>query len=395
MSPALIYFVREVGAIAALREITRETGPLLILTIAEILAGLTLTSNIDLLASYPALLILIPGLMDLRGDVYGAIGYRLTTMLHIGQAEAKLKTKYNFLNALIGYTSTLVVTILLSSIISFLALAFSISSPAPISMLFIAMLSSLLTFAVLTPIVITSTIALYKKGVDPSRFVAIIVTGIGDALTPITLISVFRLADFVPDNAKFVIIALLVITLIISYAYLRRERSEKDANENITASLIASLGSSIGGLAIASNIEAVAKLPVVVGSLPAFNAVIGAGVGFLGNTLNIDLHVIGYKKLSDYLSRCVVLLPSVAISVLFASAAAGVVNRFSHFSLSIIIIAAALFIVYTISSVVTYYLTVESFRHGWNPDNLVFPLMTTFVDLNGPLTLSLLVALFK
>lgn len=377
-----------------LREISREMAPLLILTAAEMLAGLTLTSNIELLESYPALLMLIPGLMDLRGDVYGAIGYRLTTMLHMGQAEAKFRAKYNLLNALIGYVSTLFVTILLSFIISVLAFALSIPSPTVTSLLFIAMLSSVLTFAVLTPIVITSTILLYKRGIDPSRFVAIIVTGIGDALTPITLITVFELNELVPDSLRLALITALIITLFLSYGYLYREKYAKDANENVVASLIASLGSSIGGLAIASNIGVIAKLPVVVGALPAFNAIIGAGVGFLGNILNIDLHLVGHKKLKDYLYKCAILFPSVSASVLFAGAVVGAVNGFPYFSISVAIIAAALSVVYAISSIATYYLTIESFRYGWNPDNLVFPLMTTFVDLNGPLALSLLVLLF-
>ncbi|MEM2343691.1 MAG: hypothetical protein QW659_06370, partial [Sulfolobales archaeon] len=68
---------------------------LIVLALIEVFAGLLLRFNVDLLVTYPVLLILIPGLMDLRGDVYGAIGYRFTKGLHLGLTQPRLLTRFN------------------------------------------------------------------------------------------------------------------------------------------------------------------------------------------------------------------------------------------------------------------------------------------------------------
>lgn len=56
--------------------------------------------------------------------------------------------------------------------------------------------------------------------------------------------------------------------------------------------------------------------------------------------------------------------------------------------LSALILAVAYPLIFTLASLLTYYLTKTSFTKGWSPDNIVFPLMTTFVDLTGPIVIS-------
>jgi len=104
------------------RDIGKWLVPLVSLGLAEILAGITLRFNVDLLVVYPVLLIITPGLMDLRGDVYGAMGYRLTKALHLGLAQPKYWSRENLVNLATGY----VVSIIATSILALIGLVLSL-----------------------------------------------------------------------------------------------------------------------------------------------------------------------------------------------------------------------------------------------------------------------------
>jgi len=374
-----------------LREAAASLVPLLILAVGEVVAGLTLQFNIGFLAAYQVIMILAPGLMDLRGDVYGAIGYRLTTALHLGEAEPGFFTRFNLVNTLTGLTVSLIASFILGSVGLTLSLLTGLTTMDPISLFFTVVASTLIVFAVLSPATTLSIIALFKKGVDPSGFVAVVVTGIGDALTPLTLITVSLLHEYVPYAVKAVFTGVAAALAAASYIYLARIHEDKPVRENASSSIMAATGSSIGGLVIASSLGFIARVPEVLGVLPAFNALIGASMGHLGNRLNIELHVKGEVSPREYwrstLAEAIATYSSIIVALLAVSLASGAPLWRLMVSLAIVTLSFA--IVYFLSALTTLYLSESSFRHGWDPDNIVFPLMTTFADFNGSLFTSL------
>ncbi|MEM4757102.1 MAG: magnesium transporter [Desulfurococcaceae archaeon] len=370
--------------------------PLITLAMAEALAGLSLKLNIDLLIQYPVLLVLIPGLMDLRGNVYGAVGYRLVKGLHLGLTKPSLFTRFNLINVLTGYVISVIATLFLCLIGTALSHVAGLGAPSPISLLFIASMSTLIVFAILTPFTVLSIIHLYRNGHDPSPFVATIVTGIGDVLTPIALITIAYLHEAFNDMVKALFIIVFISATIISSIYIVRAREHRNLLENLVSSVIASSGSSFGGFFLATMTYVVGENPEVIGVLPAFNAVIGAAMGYLSNSLNIDLHLGVENPRSAFYGKTLVGLAATYASIILALVLTSpssllLVFRFIGIITCITISCIA---IYSISVVITYLLTTMSFNHGWDPDNLVFPLMTTFVDLTGPIALSLTTYLF-
>lgn len=368
--------------------------PLLALAVGEVIAGLTLRFNIELLLVYPVLMIVIPGLMDLRGDVYGAIGYRLTTALHIGAAEPRLFTRFNMVNTLTGYTVSLIVSLELCFMGLVLSYMLNLGSMDPVSLVFVVTTSTIIVFLVLNPIVLASVIMLFKKGVDPSGFVAVVVTGVGDALTPLTLILVSLMYQVIPFIVRLLFVLGVLASLAISYLYLARIHEDKSVKENAVSSIIATSGSSLGGLFAAISIEGLlSRVPEVLGVLPAFNALIGASMGHLGNMLNIELHVKGSADTRRY--RVESLLEAIAtfISILAAYTVILATSVPGMLTVSTLSITISFILVYSFSAVTTFYLTTTSFKHGWDPDNIVFPLMTTFADFTGYLSTLLILGL--
>lgn len=96
----------------------------------------------------------------------------------------------------------------------------SLTSIDIFSLFFVVMASTLIVFAILTPATTASIIALYRKGVDPSGFVALVVTGVGDALTPLTLILVSQIHHSFPMILKLVLLVAVLALRAASYYYL-------------------------------------------------------------------------------------------------------------------------------------------------------------------------------
>ncbi len=366
------------------------------LGVGEVLAGLSLQTSVEILTLYPVFLMLIPGLMDLRGDVYGAFGYRLTTALHIGETEPRILSKYNLYNVLISYSVTIIASIIIALLAYIISASLGLSSPGLLTLLFISLASSTIVYLILTPITTFSIILLFKTGRDPTDFVATIVTGVGDALTPFTFITVSSLFQAFSPSSEAIMVASLSTVAIVSVLIVWRAGGLRTLLENTASSVAASFGSSLGGLALATRTAILARLPLILGSLPAFNALIGAGMGVLGNSLNVKLHLGFENSLHEYVddSKTVALAIFVAVlvSILVVS---GVTLTSPHsIGIGVLVIGLSFPVLFTLSSLLTFYLTQVSFKMGWNPDNLVFPLMTTFVDLNGPLIVSSVASFF-
>lgn len=354
-----------------------------------------LKENVELLVLFPVLLILAPGLMDLRGNVYGAIGYRLVKALHLGFTEPRIATRFNLFNVLTGYVVSIIATLFLVFIGLLLSILLGLGTPEAVSLLFIALQSTVVVYIVLTPVVISTITFLFKRGRDPSPFVATIVTGIGDFLTPATMILVAYLHESIPYLLKLVLITAYIVISIISLHYIYRNKQQRDLFENLVSSVVASTGSSMGGLALALASSFISRNPEILGVVPAFNAVIGAAMGHLGSSLNLDLHLGEEVPWLKYRGELLKGLTASYVSVTLAlslSIAPTPPGAWKSISLYATLTLSSLS-VYTLSSIVTYMLTKATFKHGWDPDNVVFPVMTTFVDLMGPITLSTIGAL--
>ena len=64
---------------------------LFICAIGDLCAGIILGNMTYFLNAFPGLLILIPGAIGMRGNIFGSFASRLSTNLHIGVLEPKFK----------------------------------------------------------------------------------------------------------------------------------------------------------------------------------------------------------------------------------------------------------------------------------------------------------------
>ena len=98
------------------------TFPLVLCSLGDLLAGVSLGFMMDMLRLLPGLMILIPPAIDMRGNVYGALGSRLGTAMHIGVFTPSLREGILRKNLQVS----LLITLLMSVVLGLLARAVAV-----------------------------------------------------------------------------------------------------------------------------------------------------------------------------------------------------------------------------------------------------------------------------
>ncbi|MFX1572245.1 MAG: magnesium transporter [Promethearchaeota archaeon] len=154
-----------------------------------LVSGSVLSSNNELIYTIPIMLLILPALNSLIGDISTVLVSRLTTHLYIGTIPPTIQKSERLKEDFYGLLMTL-----LLSLISLIALGFVIGTVSgleivnPFLMILIISITVLLIFIILFIFLFISTIYLFKRGKDPNNFLIPFVTSLADFLTPSFLI---------------------------------------------------------------------------------------------------------------------------------------------------------------------------------------------------------------
>ncbi len=175
--------------------IVKESTPLLAaLVLVQIAAGQVLEAKSGLLFDAPVLLLLIPAVNGLGGNIGSVLGARISSGLHLGTIPPNLRGPTLWVN---------VRTALLLALASYVALALAVrvlSDPfdMPVGLgpvtLFILIVGAGLTLALLVTILtVASALISFRQGLDPDNHVIPVVTSSGDLLGILTLLTLYGL----------------------------------------------------------------------------------------------------------------------------------------------------------------------------------------------------------
>lgn len=161
----------------------------IISTVIGIISGTFLSLNEEILYSFPIILLVLPSLNALIGDISTIITSRLTSHLYIGTLPPKIQKSERLKEDFLG----LLITILLS-IISLIILGYSIGLMTgiqivnPLLIVSIIIITILILFGAMFTFLFTFSVLLFKRGRDPNNFLIPFTTSILDFLTPLILI---------------------------------------------------------------------------------------------------------------------------------------------------------------------------------------------------------------
>jgi len=132
-------------------------------------------------ADYPGLLLLLPAFLATRGNVYGALGARISTGLHQGLIQPRFGRDRRLMNAV---AASLINGITVSVFIGFMSwgilTVLGRDSAALYELVGVTLVAGLLTSVVMIVGLLTLVFGGYRRGVDPDNLVGPVVTTLGD-----------------------------------------------------------------------------------------------------------------------------------------------------------------------------------------------------------------------
>ncbi|MEM0217513.1 MAG: magnesium transporter [Candidatus Nezhaarchaeales archaeon] len=161
-------------------------------------AGTVLNAKLEALLTLPALLILIPCLMDMTGNMGCMIGSKIATYLHLGLVRPRIERN----PYLEKYAVTMIAVAALSSLyLTFLAITASyflgLKGVEPVKILIIVLVAGVTTSAVAILVGAVAGFVTYRYGWDPDNTTIPVVTAVCDVVGALLLISVASVAGLI------------------------------------------------------------------------------------------------------------------------------------------------------------------------------------------------------
>jgi mgtE-like transporter len=151
------------------------------------LAGTLLTFATNEIEMIPGFLILLPGFLEMRGNISGSLSARLSAGLHIGAFRHEY-TKNRILKG--NVIATIVLVVFLSFFLGLMAYYVSMQffGVTNANIIIVAVVAGLISNVIEVPLTIFATFWLFKHGHDPNNIMGPYVTTTGDITSIIALL---------------------------------------------------------------------------------------------------------------------------------------------------------------------------------------------------------------
>jgi len=152
-------------------------------------SGTVLSINEEILYSIPVILLLLPSLNSLIGDISTVLVSRLTTQLYIGIIPPRIELSKRLKQDFIGLLLTIILGLGALVVIGYgMAYLTNVSIINPLVIILILFITIGLLFCLMFLFLFLSSIYIFKRGKDPNNFLIPIVTSLADFLTPLLII---------------------------------------------------------------------------------------------------------------------------------------------------------------------------------------------------------------
>lgn len=366
---------------------------------SSLAAGAVLGSLTDTFARYPGLLLLVPAAIGLRGNVFGALGNRVSTSIHAGELQLRLRGSTVLgQNVVAAGALTVGMSVVLVVLAALLAVGLDLGPTMGLADL---TLVSVAGGTVASLPVLAATLGLaagaVRFGWDLDNVTAPLVSTLGDVLTLPALWLATGLLGYglVSSGAGWVLGAAAVAAV----AWGMRSplpQLRRIVRSSLPVLVVAGLVSTLAGVTLEHRLGTFIELPALLILVPAHLSSAGALGGILSGRLSSKL-LLGLAPLTAVPSRAArddlafvagLSLPAFVVNGIGAHLVAGALGVSSPGILQLVAASvlggiAAMAVVLAIA----YYGTLATVRLNLDPDTYGIPMVTSTVDLVGALTL--------
>ncbi|MDK2782564.1 MAG: mgtE-like transporter [Thermococcaceae archaeon] len=379
--------VVRVGTSTNLKELLKEgltvsLPALFLCLLLDFFAGAVLGRFFEkIMNEYPVVLVILPGLMGLRGNIYGSLVSRFTTMLHLGEMSPSLRDENVTRNIFIS----LLLSLLPVTILWFVGVVKIRDVNMAIIVLLVVVASTIFAGVILGYSAAFTTIIPFRRGIDPDAVAGPIVTSVADLVTVPFLVGFILLYEAKTGIFYSLFVLSLVFMLMLGKFSKIRKRERRIFTEVLGVVGILALLSSISGSILESYSELIydsvifsVMYPAVLDTTGNLGSIIGMKtstrihLGEIESIFNrlIFLEVAVYTIIGALLGL-LANLTSVVIVRIALGKTVGLVIPF------ILLYPMLLFFVMFIA----YFLAILFDRVGLDPDNATVPTITTLADI--------------
>ena len=365
-----------------------------ICAVGDLCAGIILGNMEFFLETYPGLMVIIPGAIGMRGNIFGSFGSRLSTHLHIGTISPEFK-RSDLLdeNITASIILTMVLSVLLGAIAKVICIIFGFKSISLYDFVLISFIAGLISTIVMLPITMFISLKSFEGGWDPDNITTPFIAAIGDFFTlPAIILSVLIVNiigfSFVVKMALFAIVILITVVSLVS-GYTADNEVRHIVRQSTPVLFFCSILGTVAGGILNNSISTLLKNQTLLTLVPLFSGESGGLVSILGARLASGLHsgliepVLRPEKhtMENFvaiITLAVIMYPLIGFlaessTIIFSNIGVGFIE-------SILISLTSGMILIFIMLLVVFYISTISYRRGLDPDNIVIPLSTSLTD---------------
>jgi mgtE-like transporter len=370
----------------------------------SLVAGAMLGSLTDTFERYPGLLVLIPAAIGLRGNVFGSLGNRVSTSIHAGDLQLRLRrTTVLGQNVLAAGALTLGMSLILILLAGLVSVGLGLGDTIGFADLTLVSVGggALASIPVLAATLCLAAGAV-RFGWDLDNVTAPLVSTLGDVLTLPALYLATGLLGFglVTSTLGWALAAVAVIALVAG-ARSSLPQLRRIVRSSIPVLMMAGLVSSLAGVALERRLTTFSALPALLILVPAHLSSAGALGGILSGRLSSQL-LLGLAPPTAVPSRGArrdlwfVIGLSVPVFIVNGIGADLVADLLGVASPGLGDLVAASLLgglaAMLVVLVIAYYGTIATVRLGIDPDTYGIPMVSSTVDLIGALSLVVAIA---
>lgn len=380
---------------------------LAISTCAGLIAGIVLGSITGTLLALPGLIVLEPAAIGLRGNVFGALASRLSTIAQLGDLKfsRRLSTKVgqNLASAAILSISC---SFFLAGIAKIVSESFGIKNAISFSDFFvISIIGGLIPTVVVMIVTIFLAKACVKKEWDLDNVGAPIITATGDMLTipSLLLATLFVRIDYVTPIISF-IVSLCAIASFFYGFFNKNETLKRIVRESLTVLILGGSISILAGLTVQGKIDSLSTFPILIVLVPPLLSLNGAVGSILSARISTKLHLgtvradrFAFSPVSEDVTISYLLAVPIFLVLGIFCAGYSTVGHLAGPSWFITILVALIagIVATTFSNIVGYITAVMTYRFGFDPDNFAVPAVTSVSDLIGAVVFMITIGVLR
>ena len=371
--------------------------------VAASAGGLVLASAEGTLIDLPGLLLLVPGAIALRGNVFGAVGSRLGTAVHTGTFRLSARPDGVVGQNMLGAA---VLSLALSAILGVLArgtaVVFGIAPTMSLAdFVVVSTLGGLLASMGVGVVTVGLAAGSVRFGWVLDNVIAPLVSTLGDLATVPALGVAALLADRagLTDALGLGVVAAAFVALVAAWRTPLNE-VRRIVRQSVPVLAVAGVLDLVAGVTVEKRLDDLLAAEAILVLLPAFLGTAGALGGILSSRLSTHFHL-GLDDATPLPSRSslrearsvgLVAVPVFALCAVlaqWASVATGQTTPGLGDLLLVMLLAGAVATLLVL--LVAYYTTMAAFRYGLDPDTYGIPMVLSVLDLVGAFTLILAV----